>query len=73
MSPWDGTGDPPEHLLPAKGSLSEATPSCRYCGKRVRWGKTKLGRPCPFDLEPPHVSHFSTCPNAAQARARAGK
>lgn len=52
---------------------------CRSCGAQVVWFKTKNNKNIPVNAEtveagdeelelPRHVSHFATCPNAAQHR-----
>lgn len=58
---------PPPYLLPA--TLEEARVRCRYCSAIIRWGKTIKGKRAPFDFEPPHVNHFSTCPRAKKVTA----
>jgi hypothetical protein len=38
---------------------------CKACGALIWFGRTKAGRPCPFDIvdgEHTAVTHFSTCP-----------
>lgn len=53
---------------------------CRSCGAQIVWMKTAAGKNMPVDAETVehgdeqfdskrHVSHFSTCPNAAQHRS----
>jgi hypothetical protein len=41
--------------------------SCRSCGAAVVWIVTPAGKRMPVDVST-HVSHFATCPNAAQHR-----
>lgn len=54
---------------------------CRSCGAQIVWMKTAAGKNMPVDAETVesgdtefdgkhHVSHFSTCPNAAQHRSK---
>lgn len=53
--------------------------NCRSCGAMIIWFKTTAGKNIPIDaatvlpedytLElPRHISHFATCPQAAQHR-----
>jgi hypothetical protein len=40
---------------------------CRSCGALIWWGKTPVGKLCPFDVVDgarTAVTHFSTCPQA---------
>lgn len=39
---------------------------CTSCHKVVYWGKTKAGKPCPFDDPARTESHFRTCPSASK-------
>ena len=38
---------------------------CRSCRKPVEWKKLN-GRPHPYDVDGAGVSHFATCPDAAE-------
>jgi hypothetical protein len=54
-------------------SLDKRVASCGSCSTPIRWGRTKAGKKVPVDLEPVdglYVSHFVTCPNADEHRAR---
>ena len=58
--------------------------TCRTCGKPIVWARTEQGKAAPFEAKPitvyvinaagiaaplpGHVSHFATCPQAAQHR-----
>ena len=55
---------------------------CRSCNAKIIWFKTAAGKNMPVDSDTVeadddeldlarHVSHFATCPNAAQHRRRA--
>ncbi|MDE2105017.1 MAG: hypothetical protein KGL39_47705 [Patescibacteria group bacterium] len=63
--------------------------TCRSCGAPIVWGKTQLGKPCPYDLDAvtggivmvprktpgadPRQSHFSSCPNARSHSKKVAK
>jgi hypothetical protein len=54
--------------------------SCNYCGGPIWWGRTARGKRNPFDvhLEPGHtertaITHWSTCPERATARAETAR
>ena len=59
----------PAHELPA--SLTLDVSACRFCGRKVRWGKTNLGNKAPFDYEPPYRNHWIGCEPAKSARKAA--
>jgi hypothetical protein len=50
---------------------------CSACGAELWFGRTKAGKPCPFDVvdgQKTTVTHFSTCPQVRQfERRRAGR
>lgn len=58
--------EPPVHLLPI-GPL-EGEVRCKFCTAMVRFGVTVKGNRAPFDLEDPHVNHWSTCEGRKNAR-----
>lgn len=62
------TEEPPAHLLPLAGSLGDEQ-QCRFCPKKVRFGKTVNNKDAPFDVTPPHVNHWSTCAGHQSARS----
>lgn len=56
-------------------SLDERVAKCKSCGAPIKWGRTSAGRKCPVDAEPEELSgvfesHFVTCPNADEHRAK---
>ncbi len=56
--------------------MTTATPlqKCRSCGASIVWLRTRLGKAIPYDVLPVDdkgqqtVTHFATCPHAAQHR-----
>ena len=48
---------------------------CKACNALIWFGRTKAGRPCPFDVVDgarTTVTHFSTCPEVRQFERKRG-
>lgn len=46
---------------------------CRVCPAEIWFGRTKAGKPCPFDVvngARTAITHFSTCPNVRRFGSR---
>jgi hypothetical protein len=46
------------------------------CSGTIWFGRTKAGRPCPFDVvdgQKTTVTHFSTCPEVRQFERKRGR
>jgi len=53
--------------------LQVTVKACGSCGAAIWWGKTRAGKPNPFDMrlgKPTTITHFSTCPNAREHSKR---
>lgn len=62
----DATPYPPWALMARPAPPKPGEPfdhRCHGCGQNIRWGYTTTGRIAPFDLAPPHVNHWITCPD----------
>ena len=63
--------------------------NCRTCGAKITWAKTENGKNIPLDfpgearlivmpgntaiVQMTYISHFATCPDAAEHRKRGSK
>lgn len=52
--------------------LDDREVACKFCGERIRWGRTTKGKRIPIDVKtlPEVIAHFTTCPHADKARRR---